>query len=57
MNSNDFYNQVNSSSVQVSKVPIKIDLPNSLIQYPIPSDVPLLVSNYQPRLVEPSNFD
>ena len=44
VNSNDFYNQVNSSSVQVSKVPIKIDLPNSLIQYPIPSDVPLLVS-------------
>lgn len=44
VNSNDFYNQANSSSVQVTKVPITIDLPNSLIQYSIPSDVPLLIS-------------
>lgn len=44
VNSDTTYTQAVSSSVQVSKVPVNIDLPGNLVQYPIPDDVPLLVS-------------
>ena len=44
VNSDNTYDQAVSSNVQVSKVPIIIDLPNSQTPYAKPSAVPLKVS-------------